>query len=235
MLDLEADIVVVGAAADGQQAVNLAREFRPEVLLIDIGSSAIDGVEVTRRVTADANMPGTHVLMLSGSGHDNEVFASLRAGASGFLLYDTEPAELIHGVRAVADGEAVLSARVTRQVIADSVGNYMRAVLYNGLGRYDDALAAARRATEYPGDLAFVTWGLVELIEAAARSGNDGMAADALDRLFETTKASGTEWALGVEARSRALMSQGEVAERLYRHAIERLTRTRVQMELARA
>jgi DNA-binding NarL/FixJ family response regulator len=186
-------------------------------------------------VTADANMPGTHVLMLSGSGHDNEVFASLRAGASGFLLYDTEPAELIHGVRAVADGEAVLSARVTRQVIADSVGNYMRAVLYNGLGRYDDALAAARRATEYPGDLAFVTWGLVELIEAAARSGNDGMAADALDRLFETTKASGTEWALGVEARSRALMSQGEVAERLYRQAIERLTRTRVQMELARA
>ena len=235
LLNLEADIDVVGAAADGQQALNLARRLRPKVLLIDIGSRAIDGVEVTRRVTADSNTSGIQVLMLSGSGHDDEVFASLRAGASGFLLHDTEPAELVHGVRAVADGETVLSARVERQVIADSVGNYLRAMHYNGLGRYQDALAAARQVTDSPNDLALLMWGLVELIEAAARSGKAKLAADALDRLSQTTAANGTDWALGVEARSRALLSEGEIAEALYRQAIERLARTRVRMELSRA
>ncbi len=235
LLNLEADMVVVGAAADGQQAVDLARQLRPEVLLIDIGSGAVDGVEVARRLTADANTSGIHVLMLSGSGHDDEVFASLRAGASGFLLHDTEPAELVDGVRAVAEGEPVLSARVARQVIADSVGNYVRAVLYNGLGRYDDALAAAREATEYPEDLAFFNWGLVELIEAAARSGKPELAADALARLSQTTAASGTDWALGVEARSRALLTGREAAETFYRQAIQALERTRVRVELARA
>jgi DNA-binding NarL/FixJ family response regulator len=235
LLNLEADMVVVGAAADGQQAVDLARQLRPEVLLIDTGSRAVDGVEVARRLTADANTPGIHVLMLSGSGHDDEVFASLRAGASGFLLHDAEPAELVHGVRAVAGGEAVLSARVARQVIADSIGNYVRAVLYNGLGRYDDALAAARQATEYREDLAFFNWGLVELIEAAVRSGKPELAADALGQLSPTTSASGTDWALGVEARSRALLTEGGAAETLYRQAIETLGRTRVRVELARA
>ena len=78
-------------------------------------------------------------------------------------------------------------------------------------------------------------WGLVELIEAAARSGNAKLATDALERLSQTTTANGTDWALGVEARSRALLSEGEMAEALYRQAIERLARTRVRMELARA
>ena len=235
LLNLEADIVVVGAAADGQQAVTLARELRPEVLLLDIGSRAIDGVQVTRRLTADANTSAIRVLTLSPSGHDDEVFASLRAGTTGFLLHDAEPAELVQGVRAVAGDEAVLSARVARQVIADSVGNYVRAVFCNGLGRYDDAVAAARQATEYPEDLAFVSGGLVELIEAAARSGKAALAAHALGRLSQTTTASGTDWALGVEARSRALLSEGDRAEALYRQAIERLARTRARMELGRA
>ena len=79
------------------------------------------------------------------------------------------------------------------------------------------------------------TWGLVELIEAAARSGKPELAADALGRLSQTTAASGTDWALGIEARSRALLSDGEAAELLYREAIERLERTRVRVELARA
>jgi DNA-binding CsgD family transcriptional regulator len=115
------------------------------------------------------------------------------------------------------------------------VGKYATAVLYNGLARYDDALAAARHAAEYPEDLAFFTWGLVELIEAAARSGEADLAADGLRRLSEMTRATGTGWALGVEARSRALLSAGEAAETLYRQAIERLARTRVRVELARA
>jgi DNA-binding CsgD family transcriptional regulator len=108
-------------------------------------------------------------------------------------------------------------------------------VLYNGLGRYDDALAAVQQAGEYPEELLFSTWGLVELIEAAARNGKAERAADALRQLSETTRATGTEWALGIEARSRALLSEGEAAERLYREAIDRLARTRVRVALARA
>jgi DNA-binding CsgD family transcriptional regulator len=142
--------------------------------------------------------------------------------------------ELAHGVQRVADGETALSAGVACQLIVESVGNYVRAVLYNGLGRYDDALAAAGQATEYAEDVAFSTWGLVELIEAAARSGKVELAADALGRLSQTTTSS-TDLAQGVKARSQALLSEGEAAETLYRQAIERLTRARVRMELARA
>src|SRR5271166_991703 len=112
---------------------------------------------------------------------------------------------------------------------------WARAQLYNSLGRYTEALSAAEQASEHPEELLFSTWGLVELIEAAARSGKRQRAADALERLTESTRACGTDWALGVEARSEALVSDGEVAERLYREAIDRLGRTRVRGALARA
>jgi DNA-binding CsgD family transcriptional regulator len=113
--------------------------------------------------------------------------------------------------------------------------HYTSAVLYNGLGRYEDALAAAEQATAYPQELGMSTWGLVELIEAATRTGKTEPAADALQRLSKTTRASGSDWALGLEARSRALLSDNEAAELLYREAIERLGRTRVRLALARA
>jgi DNA-binding CsgD family transcriptional regulator len=109
------------------------------------------------------------------------------------------------------------------------------AVLYNGLGRYEDALAAAVQAREDSNAAWFRTWGLVELVEAAARCGKHELAVDALDRLSQTTSASGIDWALGVQARSRALLTEGDAAEPLYREAIERLERTRVRVELARA
>ena len=109
------------------------------------------------------------------------------------------------------------------------------AVLYNGLGRYEDALAAAAPAAEHPHELSFSTRALPELIEAATRSGKIETAADALQRLSETTRASATDWALGIEARSRALLSENETAEELYTEAIDRLGRTRVLVELARA
>jgi DNA-binding CsgD family transcriptional regulator len=109
------------------------------------------------------------------------------------------------------------------------------AVLYNGLGRYEDALAAAVQAREDSNAAWFRTWGLVELVEAAARCGKHELAVDALDRLSQTTSASGTDWALGVQARSRALLTEGDAAEPLYRQAIEALERTRVRVELARA
>ncbi len=108
------------------------------------------------------------------------------------------------------------------------------AVLQNGLARYEDALAAAERAAEDSPEVWFSTWGLVELIEAATRSGRADRAPDALERLSGTTRASGTDWALGIESRSRALVSDGDAAETLYRQALEALGRTRLRVEVAR-
>jgi DNA-binding CsgD family transcriptional regulator len=113
--------------------------------------------------------------------------------------------------------------------------HFVTALLYNGLGRYQDALAAAQQAGDDPHERLFSMWAAVELIEGAARSGHQEQAADALERLSEATRASGTDWALGVEASARALLSEGEGAERLYREAIDRLARTRVRVFLARA
>jgi DNA-binding CsgD family transcriptional regulator len=109
------------------------------------------------------------------------------------------------------------------------------AVLFNGLGRYEDALSAAEQAAEHPHELGLSTWVPTEIIEAAVRSGHPERAAGPLRRLQEISRAAGTDWALGVEARSRALLSEGEAAERLYREAIERLGRTRIRVALARA
>ena len=109
------------------------------------------------------------------------------------------------------------------------------AVLNNSLGHYDLALEAAQRASEESREVWFSTWGLVELIEAATRTGETERATQALEQLAETTRASGTDWAIGMEARARALLGDGEAAERYYRQAIEALGRTRIRVELARA
>ena len=110
-----------------------------------------------------------------------------------------------------------------------------RALLYNGLGRYEEAFAAVREAVDVPpySELSTPT-AVAELVEAAARAGEHGIANRALERLALTTRPSGGDWALGVEARSRALVSGADVAERLYEDAIERLRRTRVRVQLAR-
>jgi DNA-binding CsgD family transcriptional regulator len=112
--------------------------------------------------------------------------------------------------------------------------HWVTAVLYNGLGRYEEALAAVQQADENTHPSWWRNYGSVELIEAAARSGKSELAVDALGRLSQATAASGTDWALGLEARSRALLTEGEAAEPLYRQAIERLARTRIRVELAR-
>jgi DNA-binding CsgD family transcriptional regulator len=132
--------------------------------------------------------------------------------------------------------EASMSEVVPRgEGIGVTVTQWANALLCNGLGGFHDALVAARQACAYPHEPAVANWGLTELIEAAARSGKTELAADAIDRLSKKTRASGSDWALGVEARSRALLSEGDAAELLYREAIERLSRTRVRVELARA
>jgi DNA-binding CsgD family transcriptional regulator len=112
---------------------------------------------------------------------------------------------------------------------------WARAVLCNGLGRYGEALRAAREAAAYPLELGPPTWALAELVEAGVRTGDTGAAAAALEELAGMTRASGTEWALGVEAGRRALLSEGSTAEGLHLEALDRLGRTAVHVELARA
>jgi DNA-binding CsgD family transcriptional regulator len=117
---------------------------------------------------------------------------------------------------------------------AVSMANYATAVLYNGLGRYDAVLAAARQVAEYD-ELGLPGWALSEAVEAGARTGSAETAVAALERLQERTRAAGTDWALGIEARSRALVSEGSDAEDAYRESIERLEATRIAVHHARA
>jgi len=119
--------------------------------------------------------------------------------------------------------------------LAASYAHWAAAVLHNGLARYEEAASAARHATA---DTVFpwpFMWALPELVEAAARAGDAELAREALERLTKTTQPFGTEWALGIEARSRALLSDGAAADELYREAIDRLSRTQVRPDLARA
>jgi DNA-binding CsgD family transcriptional regulator len=132
--------------------------------------------------------------------------------------------------------EAIMGEVVPRgEGIGLTVTQWASALMSNGQGLYDRALTAARKACEYPQELGFYTWSLVELVEAASRSGQPEFASDALKHLAETTRASGTAWALGMEARSRALLCDGDAAEVLYRAAIDHLGQTRARAELARA
>ncbi|MDP9270356.1 MAG: LuxR C-terminal-related transcriptional regulator [Chloroflexota bacterium] len=116
-----------------------------------------------------------------------------------------------------------------------TAANWLTALLNNGLGRYEEALAAAAEATRIPGEIWFSTFALAELVEAACRSGRRERGVEALESLSASTSAGGTPWALGVEARSRALLAKGDAAEPLYREAIERLEPTRLRLDLARA
>jgi DNA-binding CsgD family transcriptional regulator len=117
---------------------------------------------------------------------------------------------------------------------AITLAEYATAVLYNGLGRYRAALTAAQRASEHD-DLGLFGWALIELVEAAARSSEPELAAEALERLSERTRLSGTDWALGIEACSRALLDEGQGTEDLYLEATERLGRCRIKVHVARA
>jgi DNA-binding CsgD family transcriptional regulator len=130
---------------------------------------------------------------------------------------------------------AVREAHLRREGIAIAMSEYSRAVLANGSARYEEAFSAASRASENPREIAINNWGLIELIESAARIGRRDVATDALNRLARKTRASGTDWALGVESRARALVSDGATAEALFRNAIDHLERTLVRAELARA
>jgi DNA-binding NarL/FixJ family response regulator len=114
-------IEVVGEGADGRQAVELARQTRPDVMLMDIRMPEMDGIEATRRITSDETTASTRILILTTFDLDEYVFEALRAGASGFLLKDTLPDELLIAVRVVASGEGLLAPTVTRRLIEQFV------------------------------------------------------------------------------------------------------------------
>jgi DNA-binding NarL/FixJ family response regulator len=119
LLDSAQDIEVVGEAEEGAQAIQLARRHRADVVLMDIRMPGVDGLEATRRIEADERLAGVKVLILTTFESDEYVYDALQAGASGFLVKDTEPAELLHAIRVVADGDALLSPGITRRLIAD--------------------------------------------------------------------------------------------------------------------
>jgi DNA-binding CsgD family transcriptional regulator len=151
-------------------------------------------------------------------------------GALGLAAFRGREDELTRSVRTATDDFIARG-----EGMALTVSGWLTAVLYNGMARYEDAFAAAEQATANPRELWFATFALVELIEAASRSGRDERAAEALELLAESTRAGGTPWALSVEARSRALLSQGEGTDALYREAIDLLRPTRLRLDLARA
>ncbi|HET7017163.1 MAG TPA: response regulator transcription factor [Streptosporangiaceae bacterium] len=117
MLDSQPDLTVVGAAADGRQAVSLARELHPDVVLMDIRMPVLDGIEATRQLNTIQDPP--RVLVLTTFDLDDYVYDALRAGASGFLLKDATPEQILTAVRVVGSGEALLAPSVTRRLIAE--------------------------------------------------------------------------------------------------------------------
>jgi DNA-binding NarL/FixJ family response regulator len=119
LIDAADDLEVVGEATDGAGAVEAARRLRADVVLMDIRMPGVDGLEATRRISADDDLAGVKVVILTTFESDEYVYQALRAGASGFLVKDTEPTELIQAVRVVARGDALLSPSVTRRLITD--------------------------------------------------------------------------------------------------------------------
>ena len=119
LLNAQPDVEVVAEAADGTEAIAAAREHRPDVMLMDIRMPGLDGLEATRQISSDQSLAEVHILILTTFEEDEYVFEAIRVGASGFLVKDTEPVELVRAVRVVAGGDALLSPGVTRRLIGE--------------------------------------------------------------------------------------------------------------------
>jgi DNA-binding CsgD family transcriptional regulator/tetratricopeptide (TPR) repeat protein len=176
---------------------------------LDAAESALEEARTATEATGIASWPYARLWVAALRGQEAELSRLIESAAG----------------EALARGEGFTLA----------ITEHVRAVMCNGLGRYDAALAAVRHAGERPDEIGSPTWAVAELIEAATRLDDRPLAHRALERLAVSTQASGTDWALGIEARSRALLTEGDAAERLYRDAIERLKRTRLRVDLARS
>jgi DNA-binding NarL/FixJ family response regulator len=126
LLDAEDDITVVAEAADGEQAVSLAAQHIPDVVLMDIQMPVMDGIEATRRIAAEPSLDAVRVVMLTNYGFDEYVYNALRAGAAGFLIKDIDPPDLLDAVRVAHRGEALLSPSITSKLISSYVSRPLR-------------------------------------------------------------------------------------------------------------
>ncbi len=205
--------------------VQIARDAGAlDQLPIDLGSLGTDAAWSGDFAAAAALIAETDAVCAATGTRSPPFTAMLLAALRGD---EAEAAPLIEAT--------IAEATAAGQGIAVTYAHWAAAILANGLGRYADALAAARQASQDKPALYMAMWALPELIEAATRTGNTHIASDALARLAETTQAGETDFGLGIEARSRALVSGGEAAEGCYREAIDRLGRTQLRPELARA
>ena len=214
-----------GLRAVCRRQIPLARESgalqQLPIYLIALATAAARGGDFTAASTlvaeteAVAEATGTHLTPFAAK----LLLASLRGSES----------------EVAALRQATIDQVGSQQGSAATVADWTTAILYNGLGRYEEALIAARRASSAAGDQFAAMGALPELIEAATHGGEPAIAGDALQRLVETTRPAGSDFGLGIEARSRALLLEGDAAEPLHREAIERLGRTRLRSELARA
>ncbi|SDX36328.1 DNA-binding response regulator, NarL/FixJ family, contains REC and HTH domains [Amycolatopsis xylanica] len=122
LLETEDGFEVVGEAGNGEEAVAMATEFKPDIVVMDIRMPGVDGIEATRKITSNPDLDHVKVLVLTTFDVDEYVYDALRSGASGFLLKDTEPVELLRAIKVVADGDSLLAPTVTRRLIAEFVG-----------------------------------------------------------------------------------------------------------------
>jgi DNA-binding CsgD family transcriptional regulator len=206
-----------------RRAVRLARDAGA-LSVVPIFQSALSGILLrTGELAEVAVLMEEAEALTDPSGTNLALIAALQLAA--FRGRETEVSEL---VEATSREVAALGGGIRQAAILSASG-----VLYNGLGRYEEAVRAVEPTAAFPAGLSY--WPIPELIEASTRSGNRQAAGDALDHLSEITRAGGNNWGLGIEARCRALLADGAVAEGLYREAIERLGSTCVRVELARA
>jgi DNA-binding NarL/FixJ family response regulator len=200
LLEAPGDIEVVGEAVNGEQVIDLARKLRADIILMDIRMPGMDGLEATKQVAADEDLAGVKVIILTTFETDEYVYQALRAGASGFLVKDTEPEDLIRAVRVVARGEALLSPSVTRRLITSIV-----AATQPGPAGHPGAAARQHAHRDLPGhDLSRLTEREREVLSLVAEGlSNDEISA----RLFLsplTTKTHVSRILTKLDARDRA-------------------------------
>jgi DNA-binding NarL/FixJ family response regulator len=204
LLEAAADVEVVGEAVNGEQALALARAERPDVIMMDIRMPEVDGLEATRRIAADRDLAEVKVVILTTFETDDYVYQALRAGASGFLVKDAEPEDLIRAVRVAARGEALLSPSVTRRLIATFASRARAAGPGVGPGTAEGGQRGARRRPRPGWDLSRITEREREVLSLVAEGLSNDEIATRLYLSPLTTKTHVSRIMTKLDARDRA-------------------------------